>query len=206
MADVDSGGGGGRGKKGSGPKTKKKSTRIDMTAMVDVAFLLLTFFVLTATMSNSAVMELTMPPKVEDEEQEKELRQKVIENKIMTIVLKEDNEIGYYIGIRDAETGEANFGTTGENSIRKVIEDHLRGDGTLPRCPKGAKDVSNCWDPIFVVKPKEDSKYKNLVDLLDEFAITNAPKYAIDKFTPTDSLILIGEYEYVSEAEAGEAQ
>jgi len=202
MADVDSGGGGGRGRKGSGPKTKKKSTRIDMTAMVDVAFLLLTFFVLTATMSNNAVMELTMPPKVDDPEQEEQLRKKIAEDKIMTIVLKDNDEIGYYIGIQDAEVGEANFGTTGEESIRKVIENHLRGDGRLPRCPKGAKDVSNCWDPIFVVKPKDDAKYKNLVDLLDEFAITNAPKYAIDKYTATDSLILIGEYEYQSEAEA----
>ncbi len=201
MADVDSGGGGGRGRKGSGPKTKKKSTRIDMTAMVDVAFLLLTFFVLTATMSNNAVMELTMPPKVDDPEQEEQLRKKIAEDKIMTIVLKDDDDIGYYIGIQDAEVGKANFGTTGDESIRKVIEDHLRGDGRLPRCPKGAKDVSNCWDPIFVAKPKDDSKYKNLVDLLDEFAITNAPKYAIDKFTATDSLILIGEYEYQSEEE-----
>ncbi len=199
MADVDSGGGGGRGKKGSGPKTKKKSTRIDMTAMVDVAFLLLTFFVLTATMSNNAVMELTMPPKVDDPEQEEQLRKKIAEDKIMTIVLQSNDKIGYYIGIQDAVVGEANFGTTGDESIRNVIEEHLRGDGRLPRCPKGAKDVSNCWDPIFVVKPKNQAKYKNLVDLLDEFAITNAPKYAIDKFTATDSLILIGEYEYQAE-------
>ncbi|MEM6632575.1 MAG: biopolymer transporter ExbD [Bacteroidota bacterium] len=203
MADVDTGGGGGNKKKG-GSKTKKKSTKIDMTAMVDVAFLLLTFFVLTATMTNSAVMELTMPPKVDTPEEEEQLRQKIAEDKIMTIILDESDAIDYYIGIRDATTGEANFGMTGDKSIRKIIEDHLKGDGRLPRCAKGAKDVSNCWDPIFVVKPKDVSKYKNVVDLLDEFAITEAPKYAIDKFTEVDSLILIGEYNYDEEKEAEE--
>jgi hypothetical protein len=44
-----------------------------------------------------------------------------------------------------------------------------------------------------VIKPKKSSRYKNLVDLLDELAITEAPKYAIDKFTEEDSLLLIGE-------------
>ena len=204
MADVDSGGGGGGHKKKGGSKTKKKSTRIDMTAMVDVAFLLLTFFVLTATMTNSAVMELTMPPKVDTPEEEEQLRQKIAEDKIMTIVLDEDDKIDYYIGIRDATTGEANFGSEGDESIRKVIENHLKGDGRLPRCAKGTKDVSNCWDPIFVVKPKDVSKYRNVVDLLDEFAITDAPKYAIDKFTEVDSLILIGEYNYDAEKEDAE--
>ena len=204
MADVDTGGGGGGKGKKKGPKTKKKSTRIDMTAMVDVAFLLLTFFVLTATMTNSAVMELTMPPKVDTPEEEEQLRQKIAEDKIMTIVLEADDHIAYYIGIRDAETGEGNFGSSGDKSIRKIIEDHLKGDGRLPRCAKGTKDVSNCWDPIFVVKPKNESKYRNVVDLLDEFAITEAPKYAIDKFTEVDSLILIGEYDYDAESEGAE--
>lgn len=204
MADVDTGGGGGRGRKGSGPKTKKKSTRIDMTAMVDVAFLLLTFFVLTATMSNSAVMELTMPPKVE-EEQKDDLYKDILEDKIMTIVLEADDKISYYVGITNPEVLEANFGDEGEESIRNVIQKHLDGDGSQPRCETGtgARIVKNCWDPIFVVKPRKVAKYRNLVDLLDEFAITDAPKYAIDEFTEKDSLLLIGELQAEEEEEEG---
>jgi biopolymer transport protein ExbD len=183
MADVDSGQGGGRSKKG-GPKTKKKSTRIDMTAMVDVAFLLLTFFVLTATMSDSVVMQLTMPPKVEDDDPDKYV--KVDEKKIMTIVLDSADIVTYYIGATDIEPVNTDYSKTG---IRKAIQNHLltgKAAG-IPNC----KEVNNqqpCWDPIFVIKPKTSSKYKNVVDLLDELAITGAPKYAIDKFYPADSI------------------
>ncbi|MEZ4826903.1 MAG: biopolymer transporter ExbD [Bacteroidia bacterium] len=190
MADVDTGSkGGGRSKKG-GSKTKKKSTRIDMTAMVDVAFLLLTFFVLTATMSSSSVMELTMPPKV-DEQDEEDLYKKILEDKIMTLVLDENDIVKYYIGITEPEILETNFSDEG---LRKVLLSHIYYGKTIgqPLC----KDVNNapgCWDPIFVIKPRKQSRYKNLVDLLDELAITQAPKYAIDKFTAQDSLLLIGE-------------
>lgn len=196
MADVDSGGGGGgRGRKGGGPKTKKKSTKIDMTAMVDVAFLLLTFFVLTATMSNSGVMELTMPPKVE-EDLEDDLRQKIVEDKIMTLIVDNDDIVSYYVGAigPDIELKETNFSNEG---LRKVILGHLNYNIVLgtQRCAtgKGARVTKDCWDPIFVVKPRVTARYKNLVDLLDELAITEAPKYAIDKFTETDSLLLIEE-------------
>ncbi|MEM6763420.1 MAG: biopolymer transporter ExbD [Bacteroidota bacterium] len=200
MADVDSSQGGGRGKKG-GPKTKKKSTKIDMTAMVDVAFLLLTFFVLTATMSNNGVMELTMPPKAKDDIQEEDLRVDILEDKIMTIVLEEDDKVSYYVGITNPEVLTTNYSQDG---IRKVLVGHLTFGPRIngqPRCEtgKGARVVKNCWDPIFVIKPKKSSRYKNLVDLLDELAITEAPKYAIDKFTVEDSLLLIGELEAVEE-------
>ena len=200
MADVDSSQGGGRGKKG-GPKTKKKSTKIDMTAMVDVAFLLLTFFVLTATMSNNGVMELTMPPKAKDDIKEEDLRVDILEDKIMTIVLEDDDKISYYVGITNPEVQTTNYSPDG---LRKVLVGHLtygpRVNGQA-RCEtgKGARVVKNCWDPIFVIKPKKSSRYKNLVDLLDELAITEAPKYAIDKFTPEDSLLLLGELEAVEE-------
>ncbi len=192
MAEVEQSSDGGHGKKG-GPKTKKKSTKVDMTAMVDVAFLLLTFFVLTATMSNSSLISLTLPPKADDIPDE-EKRKKIDEKKIMTIVLDADDEIKYYVGVANEET-ELKTTNYGESGVRKAIYTHIQTNRTLgiPLC----KDVNDagiasggCWDPIFVLKPRDESRYKNLVDVLDEFAITEAQKYAIDQFTEADSTFI----------------
>ncbi|WNJ16702.1 biopolymer transporter ExbD [Pontibacter sp. G13] len=205
MADVDTGGGGGGHKKGSGPKTKKKSTRIDMTAMVDVAFLLLTFFVLTATMSDNAVMELTMPPKTDDQQEEEDKYKKILEDKIMTVVLDENNTVKYFVGITDPEVQTVSFDNDG---VRKALLSHIstgKRNG-IPLC----KDVNNvgiedgrCWDPIFVIKAKKEAKYRNLVDVLDELAITQANKYAIDKYTDADSVVIAASEERAA-AEGGE--
>src|ERR1700745_2722754 len=91
MAEIAEGGGGGHGKGGK-KRAKKQSTRIDMTPMVDLAFLLLTFFVLTSTFSKPKSMELTFPvppdPKIE---------QPPIKNGI-TFLLTKDDKIFYYEG------------------------------------------------------------------------------------------------------------
>lgn len=198
MADVDTSQGGG-GKKGKGgPKTKKKSTKVDMTAMVDVAFLLLTFFVLTATMSNNASMEMILPPKVEEEDEE-DLRKKIVEDKIMTIVLSEEDKVYYWVGITEAVVDSTDYSDEG---LRKVLFDHVNKMQTsgVPLC-KDVDNVEPCWDPIFVFKPKNKSRFKNMIDLLDELSIVNAPKYTIDKYTDSDSLIIRGEYEYTPPAE-----
>lgn len=178
MAEMVGGGGGG-GKKG-GPKSKKKSTKIDMTAMVDVAFLLLTFFVLTATMSNSTLMDLTMPPKVTNPD---DVQQDVDEAKVMTIVLCANDTIKYYVGITKAEVKVTNYSPDG---IRKAISDHL--NRFSPLCQ--GDQVKGCWDPLFVVKPRYNSRYGNIVDILDEMAITGAKKYAIAEFAKDDSITL----------------
>jgi len=195
MADVDSGGGGGRGKKG-GSKTKKKSTRIDMTAMVDVAFLLLTFFVLTATMSNSAVMDLTMPPKKEDLKPE-DLKADVEETKILTIILDENDMVRTYWKVTDPVVDSTDF-----KGLREKLAAHVNRKPN--RCPKGTKQeemkASGCWDPIFVIKPRKKSRYKNLIDCLDELAIVGATKYAITDFKENDSLILAGKFDYERDA------
>ena len=166
---------------------KRKSTQIDMTAMVDVAFLLLTFFVLTATMVNTSIMELAIPPKGND----KDTHIPISERKIMTLILAENNQIYFYKGITLPETGNASFDMENENSLRSIIQQHLIGEGTLPPCSKGASKKTECWDPIFVVKPKGNSTYKNLIDVLDEFAINGARKYAIDRYTIQDSLVML---------------
>ena len=210
MADVDTGGGGGGRKKKGGPKTNKKSTRIDMTAMVDVAFLLLTFFVLTATMADNAVMELTMPPKTDEDIPDEDKYKKIVEDKIMTIVLDEDDKIKYFIGITDPDVETTNYDPN--KGIREAIKGHIYGTKKelgVPLC----KDVNNvglnegkCWDPIFVIKPKKTSRYKNLVDLLDELAIMKAPKFAIDKYSDADSVVIATSEERQAEEAAAEGE
>lgn len=152
-----------------------------MTAMVDVAFLLLTFFVLTATISEPNFMSLMLPPT--DGESNK-----IIQDKIMTIILDEGDEVLYYTGIEDIVVKPTDFSYSG---IRLTIMRHLAGDGSMPLCI----DVDNqgiesgrCWDPIFVVKAKSKSRYRNLVDVLDEIKLADAPKYALDEYTSEDSI------------------
>ena len=176
MADVNNQGSS-SGKK-SVRKTKRKSTKIDMTAMVDVAFLLLTFFVLTATMSDAYVMEVVKPPKCEGPD----CGLPIDEEKILTLILEDNDEVSYYHG-NDLEGLETtDFSDSG---IRKAILTHLRRHPEL--CSK-TENKDGCWDPIFVIKPKKESKYSNLVDILDEMAITDAKKYAIGEYTNLDSL------------------
>ncbi|MDB4285911.1 biopolymer transporter ExbD [bacterium] len=162
---------------------KRKSTRIDMTAMVDVAFLLLTFFVLTAVLDKHSIIEFQMPLDVDVQAQ-------VAEEKVMTFILDDNNVIKYYHGITDPQVLETGY--NGLSGVRKVIFDHLdrysfpcQGKHELgKRIPEG------CWDPVFVIKPRHSSSYGNLVDLIDEMMITNAKKYVLGEFTEADSLLL----------------
>lgn len=177
MAEVTTGGG----PKSQGPKATKKSTRIDMTAMVDVAFLLLTFFVLTATMASEGVKELMLPPS--------DLKTKLMdEEKVMTIILNGNDEIQYYTGVENIEVATTDLSNTG---IRVAIMRHIAGDGLRPNCVEVDSQglISGaCWDPLFVVKAKEESTYRNLVDILDELSLTGAEKYALDEYTSEDSI------------------
>lgn len=184
MADVDTSDGGG--KKKGGPKQKKKSTKVDMTAMVDVAFLLLTFFILTTTLASPAAMEIAKPPQ-QDEDDPNDKPKKVDEEKIMTLILGDDDKVHFYQGM--PEDGPLQTTDYGEEGVRKVISDHLKFKDN--RCPKGSKDTKNCWDPIFVVKPNSSSRYKNLIDVLDELRISGANKYSYTEVTEGDSIYMI---------------
>jgi len=161
MAEISQGGGGG--KKDGKVRSKKTSTRIDMTPMVDLAFLLLTFFILTTTLSKPQTMEITMPekPKPGDEQPE------VNEKKVLTLVLGENDKVYWYIGITNPEVKRADFSKDG---IRKVL---MEKNGEIR-------------DMIVLIKALDESKYKNLVDALDEMTISNIKRYAIVDVTTVD--------------------
>src|SRR3954462_13987328 len=112
MAEIQ--GGGDDKKKGGKVRSKKSSTRIDMTPMVDLAFLLLTFFVMTTTLNKPQTMEITMPEKPKDEEE----APKVNEREVLTIVLGENDKVYWYTGITDPKVEVTNFSPSG---LRKLL-------------------------------------------------------------------------------------
>jgi len=164
MGEISQGGGGG-GKKGGKIRSKKTSTRIDMTPMVDLAFLLLTFFVMTTTLNKPQTMEITMP-----EEDEKE-PPKVNEKHVLTLVMGKNDKIYWYIGITDPEVKVTNFSNTG---IRKLLLEKKRD---IPKL-------------IVLIKSLDESKYKNMVDILDEMNINSIQRYAIVDVTPVDKELI----------------
>jgi biopolymer transport protein ExbD len=182
MAEVDTGSSGAKGKHGGGPKQKKKSTKIDMTAMVDVAFLLLTFFILTTTLATPKAMELNKPPKSDDPE---ENQKDVAESKVLTFILGADDKVHYYYGITEPTVKTTDFSATG---MRKIVTDHMNKNPN--RCNL-VDNAPGCWDPIVVIKPNKSCKYKNMVDALDEMRISKVPKYALDEVRAPDSLLLV---------------
>src|ERR1041385_6538655 len=97
MAEIQGGGGGG--KKDGKVRSKKTSTRIDMTPMVDLAFLLLTFFILTTTLSKPQTMEITMPEKVKKGDEQPEVNEK----KVLTLVLGPNDKVYWYVGITEPQ-------------------------------------------------------------------------------------------------------
>jgi biopolymer transport protein ExbD len=195
MASIDSGGDSGH-KKGPGvKKAKKLSTRVDMTPMVDLGFLLITFFIFTATMSSPKAMDLRMPKDVNDPKKQTEVK----ESGALTIMLGKGNQVYYYEG-KLKEDG-SNFKQTTFKGVRDVIinkrkEVMAKHIHDLDKPESACKDMqeeakkigdpdwkNGCLDRDFVViiKPDKEATYRNTVDILDEMTINGVKTYAMVK-------------------------
>ena len=170
MAELDTSGGGH--KKGPGVKKGKKlSTRVDLTPMVDLGFLLITFFIFTTTMSQPTALKLFLPDdKVTEEDQNK-----AKESGVLTILMGADNHIYYYEGqLKPDGSNFLSASYNGENSIRDVI---LKKKADVR---SRSRDAENPYkDFVVVIKPGADCNYKNVIDILDEMAINVVKKYAL---------------------------
>lgn len=176
MAELDTSSGGGH-KKGPGVKKGKKlSTRIDLTPMVDLGFLLITFFMFTTTLAKPKTMEINMPYK--DKNLTEEEKNKVKNSVALTIMLSKNHRIYYYEGIGDDPNKQPDYKVTGfnqKNGIRDVIinkkkmVDELKRSGALT--PKD--------DATILIKPDSTSTYSDLVNILDEMNINDIRVYAV---------------------------
>ena len=192
MASIDSGGDSGGHKKGPGvKKAKKLSTRVDMTPMVDLGFLLITFFIFTATMSSPVGMDLNMPKETDKQEEQTKAKQ----SGALTVMLGKDNNVYYYEG--ELAPDGSNFQQTTFKGIRDVIIKKKQsviasytGNATCEeKARKNGKDPrKECADEDFIVviKPTEHATYKNTVDILDEMTINNVRRFALVKIAETE--------------------
>lgn len=169
MAELNTGGD--EGKKGSKKvRSKKQNSKVDLTAMVDLAFLLITFFMLTTSLSKPQTMNLGLPEK-DDPNKPKDDSIKVDERRTMTIIMGKDNKLKWFMGLPNAPIEPPKSDAYGKEGIRKAILKHVK---SVPEIT-GDKDKGL----IVIIKPTKQSNYKNLVDVLDEMAICSVPTYAI---------------------------
>jgi len=186
MAELNTGdGGGGKDKK---VRSKKQNSKVDLTAMVDLAFLLITFFMLTTTLSKPQSMNLGLPDKDDKDTKNKDI--KVDENRTMTILLGDNDKLVRYVGLLATPVagGTPKDFAFGKEGIRAELlsrKASVLAYSTAKGKPKNGM--------IVIIKPSKKANYRNLVDILDEMAIVDVPTYAIvNDFTPEEQKLLEG--------------
>ncbi|MFZ4462845.1 MAG: ExbD/TolR family protein [Bacteroidales bacterium] len=202
MAEVSQGTGGGH-KKGGKKRSKKASTRIDFTPMVDLGFLLITFFMLATSLIKQQTMEITMPS---DKKVTEENQTVAKASQAVTLILAKNDRVFYYFGQPDAANViETDYSATGlrqilleknydiakqveelkvEKAKTKMEDDVYRKKLTELKAGKDA--------PVVRIMATDDASYKNLVDALDEMNISSISRYAIVDLDSLDSQLIKG--------------
>ena len=154
-------------------KEKKRLVNVDMNPMVDLAFLLLTFFMLATTFSKPQAMELLVPAKPKAADVEKEMSVK--ESKTLNLVLLKD-KIMWYKGITDPETNRISY----------------EGNALVDLLHMQNAEVEGL---VILIKPCKESNYGNLVRTLDIINEVGAKRYAISELNDFDKELNISNTE-----------
>lgn len=201
MAEVATGGEGGGGRHHK-KRAKKLSTRIDMTPMVDLGFLLLTFFMLTTTFSQPKVIGLTPPVKTK---QDSTL---VKDTLALTVILTKDNRIYYYNGSLKENPDSNNIMTTdySDNGLRKLVLsrnsnvnniiqpldskhiNHQIPDTAYERFKEKAEE--NKYALFVIIRTDSLTRYVNVINTLDEMNICNVGKYSLVDITDQEKKMM----------------
>jgi biopolymer transport protein ExbD len=174
MAEMNTAATPGRSK--GGVRRKVLSTRVDMTPMVDLGFLLITFFMLTTSMAQPKAIDLTMPREDGDP-------MPLADSKALTILLGRNNQVAYYEGrgndpARPPQVKYTSF------SARNGVGDIIRAK-RLQVMKKFHKN-----ELMVLIKADEHANYKNVVDIMDEMLINDVPRYAVVDITPEEKRFL----------------
>jgi biopolymer transport protein ExbD len=153
-------------------RRKIHSTRVDMTPMVDLGFLLITFFMLTTALSRPKTMDLVMPRSDGDS-------MELAGTKALTIMLGRDNRIAYYEGMGNDPSQPPQVKYTGFAS-HNGIGDVIRAKRRQVLQAFGKNEL------MVLIKADDKANYKNVVDIMDEMLINDVDRYAMVDITPAE--------------------
>jgi biopolymer transport protein ExbD len=162
MAGADVGGeSGGRGKHKKKHAKRRMSVRIDMTPMVDVAFLLLTFFMLTTVMRKQQTMEINLPPN-------NKTTVDIAQSNLMTVFVDQNDKIFYSEGSDKALT-KIEF-----SDLQNFFKSHAKQNSKL----------------VILLKFDRKSKYHMMVDVIDQLNVSELNRFSIAPLTDADKTAL----------------
>lgn len=170
------------GRQRGGRRSKKLSTRVDMTPMVDLGFLLITFFMLTTVLSKPQAMPLVMPaegPPIP-----------VGESKALTLLIHNNNEISWYDG-QGQDPHQPPVIHSSNFSANSGIGEVIRAKQL-----KVAQSAGDADDLVVMIKAAKSAHYRSVVDALDEMKINRVARYALVDITP-EEVKMLGETEQV---------
>jgi biopolymer transport protein ExbD len=183
---------------GGKKKTKKQSARVDMTPMVDLMCLLITFFMLTTAFSKPKIMEIILPEKIKDKDKDKQEAPKIAKSRTLNIILGPEDKVYWYPGLVEDPKNPpplqvTDFGPTGirqlllerNRALFKKIDqfnnDVTAGKIEIPRdsVQSAIRKLKSDDDtgPIVLIKAYKKANYGNFVDILDEMSIIGVARY-----------------------------
>lgn len=148
-------------------RSRKMAPKVDLTAMVDLAFLLITFFMLTTTLNKPAAMDIAMPDKTKDDVDSPVF---IDENRTATLILG-DGKFMWYHGDFKKPIASSEKPADIEKTLAQVVA-QLKGKiSTMP----------NTKDMIVLIKPSKEARTKDVIRTIDELKHQNITRYVIGK-------------------------
>lgn len=155
-------------------RSKKMSTRVDLTPMVDLGFLLITFLMLTTTLAKPQVMALAMPDKEPADPAE------IAQSKVLTLLLGADDKVYWYEGIDDARLDSTDYSAEGLRQVVLEKMSRVQREHDLENYRDLKTQALKKGSHLNVlIKPTLDSRFQNLVDALDEMAVCRVRYYMV---------------------------
>ncbi len=199
MAEIIQGGGH---EKGGKKRPKKGHVHVDMTPMVDLAFLLVTFFVLASSLSKPKVLEIIYPKEVENEDDKTKLADELATT---LLIGGKDSEVFYYHGKFKPDSTQLQLTDFSKDGFRKVmLEKNVNVNEAYAALLKQYENVKTEGDtsfvrkkgeifnaknaPFVIVKTIDETPFKNVVNAMDELNICNVKKRAVMDMAESEAI------------------